>query len=97
MNFAYILICRQFAKLNIDKKEDLSFDTFKEAMNCTGFIELQDNEIVELFENFKSANEFFGQLRPIMSRTRTNILGKAFSKLDSVMIGYVDFETFKKV
>lgn len=32
-----------------------------------------------------------------MSRTRTNILGKAFSKLDSEMIGYVDFETFKKV
>lgn len=35
--------------------------------------------------------------QPSMSETRLNILDKAFSKMDTGMLGYIDFEAFKKV
>lgn len=54
---------RSFAKLNIDKKEDLSLNTFKEAIVNSGYTELKEKEVEELFETFPGVNEFFNLLR----------------------------------
>lgn len=58
--FLYI---RSFAKLNIDKKEDLTLDTFKEVILKAGYQEMQENELEELYEEFTDTHEFFSLLR----------------------------------
>lgn len=49
--------------MKIDKKDDLPLDTFKEVILKAGYIEMEENEIEELFEKFTDANEFFSLLR----------------------------------
>ncbi|KAL5283392.1 hypothetical protein ACFFRR_005961 [Megaselia abdita] len=90
------LYIRSFAKLNIEKKEDLSLDTFMEGIVKAGYFEMKEKEIEELFESFVGVNEFFNLLRPSMSATRINAINKAFSKLDPERNGSTDFATFKK-
>ncbi|KAL5283458.1 hypothetical protein ACFFRR_006002 [Megaselia abdita] len=91
-----VILGRNFRHLNIDKKENVSFDTFKHAIIGTGY-DMDDSEIDDLFENFVDVNEFFDKLRPPMSDTRMSSLNEAFSKLDPEGKGSTDSANFKKI
>lgn len=96
-------LARFFRIMDDDKSKSLDLEEFLQGLQDAG-VSLGRGEVEEIFhlcDKNKSGtldlNEFLEMLRPPMSKTRKEIIGKAFQKLDRTGDGLVTVEDLRGV
>ena len=96
-------LARQFKLFDQNNNKTLDYNEFSKAIKELK-IELNDNEIKELFSKFDIDNsnninydEFLSQLRGEMNEKRKEIVLKAFDKLDLDKSGKVEYNEIKSL
>lgn len=96
-------IGRTFRIYDDNGSKRLDLDEFRNGMRDYGVTELSDVDMEQLFQHFDqdgngqlSFDEFLQALRPPMSRARTDLIQKAFQKLDKSGDGVVTADDLKQ-
>ncbi|XP_075167852.1 calcyphosin-like protein [Haematobia irritans] len=86
-----------------DGKKVLTLQEFKAAVDKSG-LECSEEDIMKLFHNFNdeyhggvNVAEFLMKLRPTLSRSRMEIIEKAFSKADPRGDGFISLKHLKNI
>ncbi|XP_013117901.1 calcyphosin-like protein [Stomoxys calcitrans] len=88
-------LSRALRSMENDGTKTLNFEEFKAAMQKSG-MGCSENEIKELFDGFVdenkgvlSTNDFLAKVRPAMTRSRLEVIEKAFAKADPTGNGVI--------
>eukprot|EP00794_Sanderia_malayensis_P008213 gene8213-9093_t len=94
---------RQFKIMDDDRSKSLTYEEFRKGTHDFGLV-ISEDETKAIFAAFDSDgmgtisfDEFIGKLRPPMSKTRQDLIAKAFKSADKTGDGILDAKDMKRV